>query len=195
MKVLLLGQHSRLLLEQLQSHDVVHTDSKLSQAETHAIGPEVIVSFGYRFILPGEILQLPKFGAINIHISLLPWNRGSDPNFWSWLENTPKGVTTHRMTEKLDQGSVIAQSSLEMDSSLTLRQSYQQLLEAGAKMFPTSLDSVLSGEAGLKQFEEAGTYHSSSQFAQYSFLLAENGWDTSGLVIQEFGRDNGLWRI
>lgn len=194
MKVLLLGQHSELLRVHMENQDLIHTDSKLTQADVDAAAPEIIVSFGYRYLLPTEVLRTPKLGAINIHISLLPWNRGSDPNFWSWLENTPKGVTIHRMTEKLDRGPIVAQRQLEIDSSLTLRQSYHQLVDCGVKLFPTGLDAVLRGEPGLEQFGEVGTYHAKSQFAQYSFLLSEDGWDTSSAKIKDYGRDKGLWK-
>lgn len=98
------------------------------------------------------------------------------------------------MTAKLDRGPVVAQTQLEMDSSLTLRQSYQQLVDSGCELFPTSLDAVLRGEPGLEQFDELGTYHSKSQLAQYSFLLAEDGWDTPSVRIKDYGRDKGLWK-
>ena len=58
---------------------------------------DFLISFGYRYIIKDKILTHFKENALNLHISYLPWNRGSDPNLWSILENTPKGVTIHQL--------------------------------------------------------------------------------------------------
>ena len=73
---------------------------------------DFIVSFGYRHILPLGVLQCYLKRAINIHISYLPWNRGADPNLWSFLEDTPKGVSIHYLTEKIDAGDILCQEEI-----------------------------------------------------------------------------------
>ncbi len=193
MKILLMGKHSDLLSSLLDGHSVESTDSRLNPDLVQATQPDLLVSFGYRFILTPEILRTPTFGAINIHISLLPWNRGSDPNFWSWLENTPKGVTIHQMTENLDQGPILAQKELYLDADLTLSESYHRLIETGVELFPKALDRARSG-LGHQHQEGPGTYHRSLDLARYSFLLEEQGWDTPCAVVNEFGRTEGLWQ-
>ena len=69
---------------------------------------DFLISYGYKFILKNDILSLFKKAAINLHISYLPYNRGSDPNFWSFMENSPKGVSIHYMDAGLDTGDIIA---------------------------------------------------------------------------------------
>ena len=65
---------------------------------------------------------------INMHISLLPWNRGSSPNLWSFIDNTPKGVTIHILDEGLDTGDVLLQKELYFDEQKeTLASSYEKL--------------------------------------------------------------------
>src|SRR5690606_983365 len=76
---------------------------------------DLLVSFGYRHIL--KDLSVP---AVNIHISMLPWNRGADPNFWSWLDHTPKGVTVHLMDQGIDTGPIIAQREVAFGFGQTL---------------------------------------------------------------------------
>ena len=51
----------------------------------------MLVSFGYRFILPGDLLARFPDRAVNLHIAYLPWNRGAHPNVWSAYEGTPAG--------------------------------------------------------------------------------------------------------
>ena len=66
---------------------VKNKKTKLSQITNH----DFIISFGYKHIIEKEILEKLKIPVINLHISYLPWNRGSHPNFWSFYESTPSG--------------------------------------------------------------------------------------------------------
>ena len=69
-----------------------------------------------------------KNNIINLHISLLPWNRGAYPNVWSFLEDTPKGVTIYIIDEGVDTGSILAQEEIYIDENIeTLRSSYEKL--------------------------------------------------------------------
>ena len=52
---------------------------------------------------------------INLHISYLPYNKGAHPNFWSFADNTPSGVTIHEVNENLDSGNIIFQKKIEFD--------------------------------------------------------------------------------
>ena len=70
---------------------------------------DLTISYTYRYILSGEILDALGGNVVNLHNSFLPFNRGADPNIWSILEGTPRGVTLHYMTAGLDKGSIIAQ--------------------------------------------------------------------------------------
>jgi len=69
-----------------------------------------------------------KNNIINLHISLLLWNRGAYPNVWSFLEDTPKGVTIYIIDEGVDTGSILAQKEIYIDENIeTLRSSYEKL--------------------------------------------------------------------
>jgi methionyl-tRNA formyltransferase len=78
---------------------------------------DFVVSFGYRHIISARYINALHGRLINIHISLLPWNRGADPNFWSWFDRTPKGVTIHAIDAGVDTGDVLAQ----FDAGIMLR--------------------------------------------------------------------------
>ena len=66
---------------------------------------------------------------INIHISMLPWNCGADPNFWSWFYATPKGVSIHCIDSGIDTGGLLTQAEIMFPAGETLRTSYDRLME------------------------------------------------------------------
>ena len=102
MNILFLGKLTspqRTIVEYLlrEGNSVVRYEKKLDAKVVEKKNYDFLVSFGYSYIVSNEVLNLFKGNAINLHISYLPWNKGSDPNLWSVLENTPKGVTIHIM--------------------------------------------------------------------------------------------------
>jgi len=137
-------------------------------------GVDWIVSYGYRHKIGKPILDRFKDRAINLHISYLPWNRGADPNLWSFLDNTPKGVTIHFMDEGFDTGDIIAQRYLKYDIDDTLRTFYNKLSICIVDLFTKVWPYVREGEA--KRYKQ-GSYHNSKDKEKYKYLLT-NGWDT-----------------
>lgn len=71
-------------------------NDKLILAAVKRFNPQVIISYNYKHIIDLEIIHYVKGRIFNFHISYLPWNWGSNPNFWSFIEDTPKGVTIHK---------------------------------------------------------------------------------------------------
>lgn len=124
---------------------------------------EYLVSFGHRSVLTAE--ELAPFGdrAINLHIGALPWNRGAHPNFWAWKENTPHGVTLHRMTERLDDGPIIAQRRLSFGPGFTFHTSWLRLVTEARAMFMEYWPELRIGKRG--------TYHSTSD------LPTDTNWE------------------
>jgi methionyl-tRNA formyltransferase len=135
---------------------------------------DFIISYGYRHILK-EPARLPP--AINLHISYLPWNRGVDPNLWSWIDNTPKGVTIHQIDEGVDTGPILAQQKTEFFAeNATLASTYERLQESIEELFELTWDSIRAGGIGKLQ-SRGGTYHSRADRARVAHLLTK-GWDT-----------------
>lgn len=95
---------------------------------------DLIVLFGYRKILTTE--EIEGENIINLHISLLPWNRGACPNLFSWYDDTPKGVTIHQVVEKVDRGPILFQREVEFRPvAETLKTSYDKLQTAIVRLF------------------------------------------------------------
>ncbi len=170
MKILYLGPESPLVgfLGAVQTEDEITPE--------FAKDFDWLVSFGYRHILKKDILDLFPDRAINCHISFLPWNRGADPNLWSFLEDTPKGVTIHYMDEGLDTGDIICQwhyADMKFD---TLATSYTKLQHAMIRMFKFYWEDIKDGNVGRKK-QGDGSYHCLKDKDKYEHLLTR-GYDT-----------------
>lgn len=89
---------------------------------------QFIVSYNYSHIIKPAVLGLFPHQAVNLHISLLPWNRGSGPNVWSFLDNTPCGITIHEIDSGIDTGCILLQKQVYFEHSKdTLESSYNHL--------------------------------------------------------------------
>ena len=138
-----------------------------------------LVSYRYRYIIKPSILNFLKDRAINLHISLLPWNRGADPNLWSFLENTPKGVTIHFIDEGLDTGDIIAQKEIFFDEEKeTLATTYNKLNEEIVALFREHWPLILEGKIERRKQPSEGSFHKLSDKKEYEYLFKEKGWDT-----------------
>jgi methionyl-tRNA formyltransferase len=116
------------------------------QAKLVSLAPDAIIVVGYGRIIPPWMLQLPKYGNINLHASLLPKYRGAAPIQWAIAsgENI-SGVTTMRIDEGLDTGDILLQQELaiaENDTSETLA---PKLATLGAELMVETLRGLQSG--------------------------------------------------
>src|SRR3989338_1042294 len=145
--------------------------------EVKEINPEIIVSYSYRFILKSDIFSFPRLGTVNLHISYLPWNRGADPNFWSHIENTPKGVTVHYIDDGIDTGDIIGQELVEFSNDDTLKTSYEKLQHAIQKLFYSLWPDIKIGKAPRSKQVGEGTFHLMKDKAPLLHLL-KKGYDT-----------------
>jgi Formyl transferase len=145
---------------------------------------DFIVSYGYRHIIREPQLSLYAGRLVNVHISLLPWNRGSDPNLWSWFDDTPKGVTIHVIDAEIDTGAIIAQRRLDLGNDETLSSSYFKLRSAAERLFCTiwPIHVVRSNER-----IDGGSLHSSRDKSGW-FSLLSRGYDTPVAEVVALGR-------
>jgi len=138
---------------------------------------DFLISFGYRYIVSNEILDYFKGKSINLHISYLPWNKGADPNLWSILENTPKGMTIHQMDCDLDTGQILCQEELFFNEDDTLKSSYEKLLTGLVELFKVNWENIKCNKVTPKKQKGTGSYHKSSDKNSYLKFIT-NGWDT-----------------
>lgn len=120
-----------------------------------------------------------KDRIINVHASYLPWNRGSYPNLFSWVENTPKGVSIHHVNGGLDTGRIIVRSKVKFDGApqTTLKSSYNALQDEAENLFDLTWHKIRLGVQGMEQNPKLGSYHNSKD-AEPIIARLPNGWDT-----------------
>lgn len=179
MNVLWLGPYRKSLDDFLraQKDSALFYEAPLTAASHELDGRDFLVSYGYRHLVPAEVLSHYRGKAVNLHISLLPWNRGADPNLWSFLDDTPKGVSIHQMSEKLDAGDLLVQRALDFSGETTLRTSYEALSHAIEELFRESWPAIRSGRQASRPQGPGGSFHRQQDAEPYRALLTA-GWDT-----------------
>lgn len=151
--------------------EVWHTDDKIN--ESIASTYDLIISFGYRHILKHDIIKHTKAPIINLHIAYLPYNRGAHPNFWSFYESTPSGVSIHLIDEGIDTGPILYQAYVNFkQNETTFTQTYKRLISEIEDLFITNLDQILSNKFTPYPQRGKGTYHRLSDLPKEF-----SGWD------------------
>jgi methionyl-tRNA formyltransferase len=139
--------------------------------------PRFVVSHGYRRILGRDALDRLPDRVVNLHISLLPYNRGADPNLWSVLEDTPSGVSIHYIDPGVDTGDVIAQRAVALADEDTFATSYARLQDAIVVLFREHWTAIAAGTCPRRPQPPGGTVHRVADQAAVAHLLPD-GWDT-----------------
>lgn len=130
----------------LENHLLIHQPSSLKDEKAiFELRPDVIVVVAYGLMIPKSILELPKFGCINIHPSLLPRWRGAAPIQRAILEGDKQtGVTIMKMTEELDAGPSLYQVTYDIQPNDTSETLHNRLAMLGSKALLDTLDILLS---------------------------------------------------
>ena len=124
------------------------------------IQPDAIVVAAFGQILPREILELPKYGCVNIHASLLPKYRGAAPIQWAVIDGEKEsGITTMMMDVGLDTGDMLEKTVIPLDPKETGGSLFEKLSQAGGKLILSTLDKLEKGTAvRTPQKDEDSTY-------------------------------------
>ena len=128
--------------------------------QIRALQPDFFFSFYYREMLKRELLEIPKNGALNMHGSLLPKYRGRVPVNWAIIHGeTETGATLHYMTEKPDNGDIVAQQAVPILPNDTALQVFQKVTVAAEIALNGVLHALLAGKAqAVKQDLSKGAY-------------------------------------
>lgn len=156
------NENTSPLYEWLLSHgEPVHRiQNKITLQMIEQLKPSFLISFNYRYLISKEILEYMQGRVINLHTSYLPYNRGSSPNFFSFLDDTPKGVTIHLMSEGLDQGDILCQKELSFDETKeTFATTYEKLNTEMTALFCENWEKIKTGGILPRKQQGTGTYH------------------------------------
>ena len=115
-------------------------------ANLRALAPDLIVVVAYGCILPQSVLDIPKFGCINLHVSLLPKYRGSAPVQWAVLNGDAEtGVSIMQMDAGLDTGDVLACEKVAIGPEETSGELFDRVTAVGARLLCETLPGIEAG--------------------------------------------------
>jgi methionyl-tRNA formyltransferase len=117
------------------------------RAQLEALHPDAIIVVGYGRIIPQRMIDLPRFGNLNLHASLLPKYRGAAPIQWAIANGeTVTGVTTMRIDAGLDTGDILMQREMAIGKEDTAETLAPRLASVGAQLVVETLRGLESGQ-------------------------------------------------
>lgn len=133
-----------------------------STALLKELNPDLIVVVAYGKLIPQEILDIPQYGCVNVHGSILPKLRGAAPIQWAVLNGEKvTGVTTMQLDAGLDTGDILLVKETEIGENETSGELFDRLKVLGAEVLMETIDAMLKGELNpLKQDDSKSTYAS-----------------------------------
>lgn len=149
------------LVEFLSKHHIralksPNINAKKFRNELARLKPDLGVVANFGQILGSRLLSIPKYGFINYHPSLLPRYRGPSPLGHILLNGeTRSGVTWHRITEKVDQGEILAQKDFEIEPHYTLKDLEHVCMELAVKLLPPLIVEIAEGKVKPQRQDEA----------------------------------------
>ncbi len=133
----------------------VHQPERIKSAEARALleslRPEAVVVVGYGQILPPWLLELPRYGCINLHASLLPAYRGAAPIQWAVANGESKtGITTIQMDPGMDTGPILLQWETQIGPEETAVALAERMSHPGAELMLETLVGLQAGKITLR---------------------------------------------
>lgn len=167
----------------------VRDEAFLDRLEELQADVAVVVAFGQ--IIPKRLLEMPKYGCINVHASLLPDYRGAAPIQRAVIDGRKEsGVTVMKMDEGLDTGDMIAKVSVPLEEAETGGSLFEKLSAAGAKLLVETLPAIASGEAVYeKQPQESPTPYAS----MITKSMGQIDWNKSAAELERLVRGLNPW--
>lgn len=124
---------------------------------------DYIIGIHFPYLVPKEVLDIPKIGFLNLHPAYLPYNKGWHTPSWAIIEGTPYGATLHFMTEELDAGNIIHQKICKVLPDDTANSLYQRVKQTEIETFIEAFPNLLSQSPQSTPQLGSGTSHTKKQ--------------------------------
>ena len=135
----------------------LHDESEVKKIRE--LNPDIIIVIAYGYIIPNEILKIPKVGCFNLHGSLLPRWRGAAPIQRAIIEGDQKtGITFMKMDEGLDTGDMVFSKEIAVTINDSYKYLEQKLSDLGAESFPEFFNLIQRNTTFTKQNNDLATY-------------------------------------
>lgn len=161
-------------------------------SELKKINPDFIIVVAFGQILPKEVLQIPKYGCINLHASLLPKYRGAAPIQWAVINGEKKsGNTTMLMDVGLDTGDMLLKSETIIDDYMTGGELHDILMEDGANLLIKTIEGIVHGEIKPEAQDDSLSCYASMLNKE----IAKIKWNKSADNINNLIRGLNPWPV
>jgi methionyl-tRNA formyltransferase len=130
--------------------------------------PDYILSVHFPYLIPPEVLSIPRHGTLNLHPALLPFNRGWHTPSWAILDGTPFGATLHWVDEGLDTGDVAIQKELDISPGDTAHGLYRRVLGLELDVLREALPLLVRHELPRWPQADGGTSHTKKDLLEPS---------------------------
>lgn len=124
-----------------------------------SLSPELIISCRYDYILRKKVIDLPKFGVLNIHPGILPYYRGVMAPFYSIINGESPGVTVHYIDEGIDTGNIIHTENIPVNQDFSIFDYYVELYLIGIRYISNVIASISENNKLSSYKQESGTYY------------------------------------
>jgi methionyl-tRNA formyltransferase len=133
---------------------------KIAEENLEDMGADLFIVAAYGKILPQNVLDIPKYGAINVHASLLPRYRGASPIQCAILNAEKEtGITIMKMNERMDEGDILEKVKISIDKNDTAEDLFGKLSKLGTKVLSNTISKYISGEIiPFRQNDKEATY-------------------------------------
>ena len=139
-------------------------DDELSAQQLTALAPDWGLSVTYGHILKAQLIDCFSNGIVNLHNSLLPANRGANPNVWPLIDGSPAGVSIHRIDAGVDTGPIYAQRPVDVRPEDNAKDLYERLNKAVLLLFWEVWPQILGGQCEALENPSGGTTHRVADF-------------------------------
>lgn len=134
-------------------------------------------------IVKQKTIDSANIGFINLHPSLLPYNRGKHPYYWSIVENTPAGVSIHFVDSNIDEGDIIAQREIDTPITITGDGLYRESVQGIIELFKDSYKDIASGKfQRTKQDSDISTFHFGKDIEDHSRIDLNKNYKAIDLI-------------
>lgn len=164
--------------------NIVLYNDRITLEYIDKVKPDLVISYNYSYIIKKDVINKMKDRILNLHISLLPWNRGSYPNFWSFIENTPKGVSIIVVDEGIDTGKILAYKEVELnEKNETFYTSYIKLHKEIQEIFKKNWNNIRKWNVKSVEQKGKGSLHYDKEYEQFIEQIDDFNWNMN---IDEF---------
>jgi len=167
-----------------------------SVEELKKLKPDLVVIMGYGLLLPKSILQIPPYGCINIHVSLLPRWRGAAPIEYAILNGDEKtGVSIFLIEEKLDAGPIIATQEININKNINKGNLASELNILGTVLLINTLPDLLDNKISVQKQDETNATYAKKITPEFRKINFNNEVNTVYNQIRAFAPKPSAWFI